>query len=144
MRKKSLLSRSNPPETSAAATAAGPAEPGKDTPPGSASSSSSSSSFSSPLSSPAYTEETFELSFLVGDEIDVSGIRGSLEDGVLTLMLPKLAPEPPAEPIEIPIDFAAGSRSAEAAAPAAASVGRGGVSEEISSTAGADTHISLA
>lgn len=102
-----------------------------------------SSSTSAASSSPSYTEESFKLSFRVGDGIDVSGIRGSLEDGVLTLVLPKLAPEPPAEPIEIPIDFAAGSRSVEGAARTAASIGRGGVSEDSGSTAEADTHISL-
>lgn len=49
-------------------------------------------------------EETFELVFRIGQGIDVSGIRGSMEDGVLKLVMPKVAPEPPAEPIDIPID----------------------------------------
>ncbi|CAN0525557.1 unnamed protein product, partial [Scytosiphon promiscuus] len=35
------------------------------------------------------TEEKFELSFRVGDGVDVSGIRGTMEDGVLTLVLPR-------------------------------------------------------
>eukprot|EP00752_Nemacystus_decipiens_P006005 g5423.t1 len=103
---------------------------------------SSSSSSSSPAS-PSYTEESFKLSFSVGDAIDVSGIRGSFEDGVLTLVLPKLTPEPPAEPIEIPIDFAAGSGSLEGARRATGGRGRVGATEEASNAAEADTHISL-
>ncbi|CAM9329217.1 unnamed protein product, partial [Ascophyllum nodosum] len=33
--------------------------------------------------------EKFELSFLLGEGIDVSRVRGNMEDGVLTLVLPK-------------------------------------------------------
>ncbi|CAM9730561.1 unnamed protein product, partial [Scytosiphon promiscuus] len=95
--------------------------------------------------SPSFTEEKFEVSFLVGDQVDVSAIRGSLEDGVLTLVLPKLAPEPPAEPIDIPIDFNAGKsegrvggRGQDAALP-----GRKEASGEGTSGAEAGTHISL-
>ncbi|CAM9933963.1 unnamed protein product, partial [Laminaria digitata] len=44
---------------------------------------------------PSITEEKFELSFRIGDAVDVSGIRGTIEDGVLTLVLPRVAPEPP-------------------------------------------------
>lgn len=101
-------------------------------------------------SPPSSKEERFELSFRVGDGVDVSGIRGSLEDGVLTLVLPKLAPEPPAEPIEIPIDFTAGNGNGDdngnagRKGRAAASTGRGErASKETSSAASADTHISL-
>lgn len=120
------------------AAASGTPVGGKDTTPA------SSPPISSSPGSPSYTEETLRLSFTVGDAIDVSGIRGNLEDGVLTLVLPKLAPEPPAEPIEIPIDFAAGSRNLEGAGRAAASIGRrGGVAEEAGRAVEADTHISL-
>lgn len=119
-----------------AAAAAGAPVAGKETTPASSSSS---------AASPSYKEENFQLSFTVGDGIDVSGIHGSLEDGVLTLVLPKLAPEPPAEPIEIPIGFAAGSKSRglEGGGRSAASIGRTGVAGEASSAAEADTHISL-
>lgn len=128
-------SNPDPSETStAAAAAAGEPVEGKETP-----AASSSASPAPPLNK----EESFELSFRVGDGIDVSGIRGSLEDGVLTLVLPKLAPEPPTEPIEIPIDFAARSGNSEGAGRAAASVGRGAVAEETGDAADADTHISL-
>lgn len=52
-----------------------------------------------------WTEEIFELSFRLGENIDVSGVRGKMEDGILMLIIPKVPPEPPAEPIDIPIDF---------------------------------------
>lgn len=124
----------NPSETTeaaTAATAASPSEPvnAKETSPESC--------------SPSFTEEIFKLSFSVGDGIDVSAIRGSLEDGVLTLVLPKLAPEPPTEPIEIPIDFATGNLNTNSNANGGGS-GRGRVAAEgTSSPADADTHISL-
>ncbi|CAN0459116.1 unnamed protein product, partial [Ectocarpus sp. 8 AP-2014] len=60
--------------TTGAADAAAPPEAAKDTPEPSLSS---------------FTEESFKLSFRVGEDIDVSVIRGGLEDGVLTLVLPK-------------------------------------------------------
>lgn len=49
-------------------------------------------------------EETFELTFRIGEGIDAAGVRGTMEDGVLKLVIPKVAPEPPAKPIEVPID----------------------------------------
>ncbi|CAM9990508.1 unnamed protein product [Ectocarpus sp. 12 AP-2014] len=120
--------------TTGAADAAAPHEAAKDTP-------------ESPLSS--FSEESFKLSFRVGDDIDVSVIRGGLEDGVLTLVLPKLAPEPPAEPIDIPIDFTSSTGSNTGTGEggrerqAAASIGR--EEESIGDAGGhADTHISLA
>eukprot|EP00903_Cladosiphon_okamuranus_P017903 g16474.t1 len=124
-------------ETSTTAAAAGgtPVE-AKETAP-------ASSSPSSSPASPSYMEENFHLSFTVGDGIEVSGIRGNLEDGVLTLVLPKLAPEPPAEPIEIPIAAESRGRGLEGEGRAAASIGRGGEAEEPNSGAEADTHISL-
>ncbi|CAM9358759.1 unnamed protein product [Hapterophycus canaliculatus] len=95
--------------------------------------------------SPSFTEETFELSFLVGEEVDVSAIRGSLEDGVLTLVLPKLAPEPPAEPIDIPIDFNGGNGEGNEGdrGQDEASLGRREASKGATSDADAGTHISL-
>ncbi|CAM9523222.1 unnamed protein product [Pylaiella littoralis] len=141
VRKKPLLANNGNPEPSpqsaAAAAAAEAPKPAEGEAP--------------PASSPALSkEERFELSFRVGKGIDVSGIRGSLEDGVLTLVLPKVAPEPPADPIEIPIDFAAGSsngnhkRNAGGEGRPAASTVRGEeASKEASSATNADTHISL-
>ncbi|CAB1110008.1 unnamed protein product [Ectocarpus sp. CCAP 1310/34] len=120
--------------TTGVADAAAPHEAGKDKP-------------ESSLSS--FSEESFKLSFQIGDDIDVSVIRGGLEDGVLTLVLPKLTPEPPAEPIDIPIDFTSSTRSntgtgeAGRERQAAASIGRN--EESIGDAGGdADTHISLA
>ncbi|CAM9731070.1 unnamed protein product, partial [Sphacelaria rigidula] len=42
-------------------------------------------------------EETFELTFRIGEGIDAAGVRGTMEDGVLKLVIPKVAPEPPAK-----------------------------------------------
>lgn len=145
VRTKPLLTSGNPepppPSASAAPAAAGTAAASEPTegeaPPAS--------------SPPSSKKERFELSFRVGEGIDVSDIRGSLEDGVLTLVLPKLAPEPPAEPIEIPIDFADGSsndnengNTGRKEPAAARTQGGKGASEETSTAAIADTHISLA
>lgn len=96
----------------------------------------------------SFTEEKFKLSFRVGDDIDVSVIRGGLEDGVLTLVLPKLAPEPPAEPIDIPIDFNGPTTNDSGAGEggrerqAAASTGRKQTSVD-DAGGDPDTHISL-
>ncbi|CAM9948298.1 unnamed protein product [Ectocarpus fasciculatus] len=119
-----------------AADAAAPHEAAEDTP-------------QSSLSS--FTEENFKLTFQVGDDIDVSVIRGGLEDGVLTLVLPKLAPEPPAEPIDIPIDFTSATANDSGAGEsgrkrqAAASVGHEEAAiDDAGGDADTDTHISLA
>ena len=58
----------------------------------------------SPSVSVPSAEEKFELSFLLGEGIDVSRVRGNMEDGVLTLVLPRVPRELPAQPIDIPID----------------------------------------
>lgn len=102
---------------------------------------------SSAVSPPSsYTEEKFELSFRIGDGIDVSGVRATLEDGVLTMVLPRVAPQPPAQPIEIPIDppSAAGSKGRGGAerrgdSPKGGEVGSGGTDNQASG----NTHISL-
>ncbi len=132
-------SAANPSETTeaAAAAAASPSEPADAKEP-------SPEARPSPPP-PSFTEESYKLSFSVGDGIDVSAIRGSLEDGVLTLVLPKLAPEPPAEPIEIPIDFATGSLNTNTNSNAnGGGSGQGRLATEgTGSPADADTHISL-
>lgn len=96
---------------------------------------------------PSLVEENFELSFRVGDGIDVAGIRGTHEDGVLTLVLPRLAPEPAAQPIEIPIDPPAGSGQDGGAweGHEVPSRGNGGLARNngVDAVASADTHISL-
>lgn len=96
---------------------------------------------------PSMTEEKFELSFRVGDGVDVSGIRGTMEDGVLTLVLPRVAPEPPAQPIDIPIDPPAGKGAGEGASgESGGSTGdkRGsGKRKAVAPEATPDTHISL-
>lgn len=90
--------------------------------------------------SPA-SRRTFEISFAVGDGIDASRARGALEDGVLTLVLPKVPPQPPAETIEIPIDPPASSSRTGAKRDGSSGTdddGQGGASE-----AERNTHISL-
>ncbi|CAN0368085.1 unnamed protein product [Discosporangium mesarthrocarpum] len=47
--------------------------------------------------------EHFEVSFMIGVGVDIDRIRGTLEDGVLTLVLPKAEPEPEPEAVDIPI-----------------------------------------
>lgn len=90
---------------------------------------------------PPFTEEKYELSFRIGEGIDVSGVRGKFEDGVLTLVLPRTAPEPPAQPVEIPIDPPIGNENRQGAS---TGVGVGfSSSEGVSSEASANTHISL-
>lgn len=92
----------------------------------------------------SFTEENFELSFRIGDEIDASGVRGTMEDGVLSLVLPRVAPEPPAEPIDIPIAPPA-ERQTEKRNPGASHAGEGSASGRgrMNQEDGASTHISL-
>lgn len=54
--------------------------------------------------------QSFEISFALGEGIDASRVRGTLEDGVLTLVLPRLPPEPPAQPIDVPIEPPSGAQ----------------------------------
>ena len=96
---------------------------------------------------PSMTEEKFELSFRIGDGVDVSGIRGTIEDGVLTLVLPRVVPEPPAQPIDIPIDPPAGKGagqggSGESSGPIGDKRGSG-KRKAVVPEATPDTHISL-
>lgn len=105
----------------------------------------SSKSSDSPAPPPS-TEESFELSFRIGEGIDVSNVRGELEDGVLTLVLPRVTPEPPAQPIDIPIDPPAKSKNDQAArgaSKASAEVGSADKASADGSKRSADTHISL-
>ena len=96
---------------------------------------------------PSHTEEKFELSFRIGDGIDVSGIRGTIEDGVLTLVLPRVAPEPPAQPIDIPIDPPAGNGAGQRAEGESGGPigdkGGAGKRKAVAPEATPDTHISL-
>lgn len=79
---------------------------------------------------PLAVSQNFELQFTIGDGIDASGVRGTLEDGVLTLVLPKVEPEPPAQPIDVPIDPSSDETT-------------GGTEEPSSDDAAGNTHISL-
>lgn len=91
---------------------------------------------------PSMTEEKYELSFRIGDGVDVAGIRGTIEDGVLTLVLPRVAPEPPAQPIEIPINPPSGKGvSDESSGPSGGKAKGGSVKSDAEATP--DTHISL-